>query len=99
MSSLIRARAYFNARKLNPNQFIVGHLTDETARVYARDLFLIGYVEESEILLGNDKSRYTAIVNKASGEAREVFFDLPTEPGIETSADGRGREQTTQVPN
>ena len=98
MSSLSRAKMHFNTQKLDKTDFTVGHLSDETARLYARDLFLIGYVEESEILSDNDTTRYTAIVNKTSGQACEVFFDLPAEPEIQAGTDARGREPT-QVPH
>ncbi len=97
MSSLSRAKLHFNTRKLDKTDFTVGHVTDENARLYARDFFLIGYVEESEILSDNDTSRYTAIINKISGQACEVFFDLPAEPEIQAGTDARGRE-STQVP-
>ncbi len=99
MSSMKRAKMHFETRKIDSKDFMIGHLSDETARLYARDLFLIGYVEESEILSGNDKSRYTAILDKLNGQAREVFFDLPVEPEIQQSADARRRENATQVPN
>jgi hypothetical protein len=99
MSSLKRAKVLFNARKFDPEEFVIGHLTDETARLYARDLFLIGSVEESKILSGNDTSRYTAIVKKESGQACEVFFDLPVEPEVQAVTDARRRNQAAQVPH
>jgi hypothetical protein len=99
MSSLKRAKVHFNARRLDPDEFAIGHLSDETAQLYARDLFLIGYVEESKILSGNDTSRYTAILNKDNGQACEVFFDLPVEPEVQAITDVRRREQAAQVPN
>jgi len=77
MSSKHRANNHFTDRKLDQEEYVIGHLSDETAKLIARDLFLIGCNEESEILLDNDTSRYTAIVNKISGQACEVFFDLP----------------------
>ncbi|HDS30900.1 MAG TPA: hypothetical protein ENN67_07660 [Firmicutes bacterium] len=97
MSSLNRAKIHFNTKKLDTEGFVIGHLSDETARLYARDLFLIGYTEESEILSENDKSKYTAIVNKISGQACEVFFDIPAQAEIKAESDARGRE-TTQIP-
>jgi len=78
MSSEHRAVNHFTDRKLDNEEYFIGHLSDETAKLIARDLFLIGCNEESEILLDNDMSRYTAIVNKISGQACEVFFDLPS---------------------
>ena len=99
MSSLKRAKVLFNARKFDPEEFVIGHLTDETARLYARDLFLIGSVEESKILSGTDTSRYTAIVKKESGQACEVFFDLPVEPEVQAVTDARRRNQAAQVPH
>ena len=80
MESLNRAIEHFSSTKLNSEEYTIGHLSDETAKLIARDLFLIGCPEESDILCGNDTSRYTAIVNKISGQACEVFFDLPAEP-------------------
>lgn len=100
MSSLKRAKAHFSTRRLDPKEFVIGHLSDETARLYAKDLFLIGRVEESYILSGNDKSRYTAILKKQSGHACEVFFDLPVESEKkeeQTITDARGRKKTTQI--
>jgi hypothetical protein len=91
---MIRAKMHFNTRRLDASDFVIGHLSDETARLYARDLFLIGYVEESEILSENDTSRYTAIVNKTSGQACEVFFDLPTQAEVKAEANAKGREAT-----
>lgn len=99
MSSLKRAEMHFNTRKLDAKEFEIGHLPDTAAQLYSRDLFLIGYVEESKILSGNDTSRYTAILSRATGEACEVFFDLPAGPEIQASPDARGREQATQVPH
>jgi len=99
MSSLKRAKTLFNARRFDPEEFVIGHLSDDTARLYARDLYLIGSIEESKILSGNDTSRYTAIVKKDSGQACEVFFDLPVEPAIQAITDARRRSQTAQVPH
>jgi len=99
MTSLKRARQLFNARRLDPEEFVIGHLADEVARLYARDLYLIGCVEESNILSGNDKSKYTAILRKNNGQAVEVLFDLPTEPEIRALPDVRGRTQAAQVSN
>lgn len=99
MSSIKRARMHFSDRRLDPAEFEIGHLSDETARLYARDLFLIGYVEESKILSNNDTSRYTAIVNRVSGQPCEVFFDLPIEPEIQAVTNGGRREHSTQVPH
>jgi len=98
MKSLSRAMVLFSAKKLDPEKFAIGHLTDEAAKLYGRDLFLIGKVEESKILLVNDKTRYTAILKKESGQAIEVLFDLPSEQEMPTSQDVRGRTQTTQIP-
>jgi hypothetical protein len=97
MSSLNRASNNFSSRKLDPEEFTIGHLSDEAARLYARDLFLIGYVEESQILSGNDTSRYTAILSTDNGQACEVFFDLPIQTPIQAIADVRGRKETTQI--
>jgi len=99
MSSIKRANGYFNARRLDPEEFVIGHLSDDAAQLYARDLFLIGYVEESQILSGNDKSRYTAIVSKENGQACEVFFDLPAQPEVQAANNARGRKHEAQVPN
>ena len=97
MSSQTRAQSYFNKRRLDLEDFSIGHLSDETAKLYGRDLFLIGLIEESEILSGNDKSRYTAIVNKISGEASEVFFDLAKEQEIWKLSNGGRQEHAAQV--
>jgi len=86
MSSKLKAKDHFTDRKLDREQYIIGHLSDETAKLIARDLFLIGCSEESEILSGNDTSRYTAIVNKLSGQACEVFFDISVSPEEQASA-------------
>jgi hypothetical protein len=99
MSSLNRATVHFTNRRLSPEQFVIGHLSDDFARLYARDLYLIGYVEESKILSGNDTSKYTAILNKDNGQACEVFFDLPQEPELQAIVNVRGREHTTQISN
>jgi hypothetical protein len=99
MSSKKRAITLFSSRRLDAEEFTIGHLTDEAARLYARDLFLIGYVEESQILSGNDKSRYTAILSKDSGQACEVFFDLPAEPLLQAKPDVRGRKEAAQIPH
>lgn len=97
MSSRKRAQTFFSSRSLNPKEFEIGHLSDDLAKLYARDLFLIGYVEESEILSLNDVSRYTAIVECTSGKACGVFFDLPRTPEIKADGNAR-REFTPQVP-
>ena len=86
MSSILKASDLFTDRKLDREEYVIGHLSDETAKLIARDLFLIGCSEESEILSGNDTSRYTAIVNKFSGQACEVFFDLTVSPEEQTLA-------------
>jgi len=80
MTSMTRAKDHFANTKLDREKYTIGHLSDETAKLIARDLFLIGCSEESEILSDNDTARYTAIVNKISGQACEVFFDLPAPP-------------------
>lgn len=98
MSSLKRAKVLFSARRLNPDEFTIGHLTDDAARLYARDLFLIGYVEESKILSGNDIDHYTAIVKKDDGQASEIFFDLPDPSELKAITDVRGRKPATQIP-
>ncbi len=98
MKSLKRAKAHFSTRKLDAENFTIGHLSDETAKLIARDLYLIGCHEESEILSGNDTSRYTAIVNRISGNACEVFFDLPTPSKIEVEAHERRGEAPAQIP-
>jgi len=97
MSSQKRAEVHFNARRLDPQEFSVGHLSDDTARLYARDLFLIGYVEESQILSGNDVTRYTAIFKKDNGHACEVFFDLACQAEAQAQKDARGRKFEAQV--
>jgi len=79
MKSLFRAESQFNTGRFDSGEYAIGHLSDETAKLYARDFYLIGCVEESEILSDNDKSRYTAIVSKINGRACEVFFDLNLE--------------------
>ena len=76
MTSLNLAKNHFNSIRLDREMYVIGHLTDETAELISRDMFLIGCHEESEILSDNDTTRYTAIVNKINGQACEVFFDL-----------------------
>ena len=87
MNTLKRAKQHFATRKFDTEHYSIGHLSDETAKLYARDLFLIGSEKESEILSGNDRSRYTAIVDKLSGKACDVFFDIPHEPQIQNKSD------------
>ena len=98
MESMKRARAHFSTRKLDAEEYTIGHLSEETAKLIARDLFLIGCHEESEILSGNDTSRYTAIVNKINGQACEVFFDIPAGLEIEANSNDRRGETPAQVP-
>lgn len=86
MESLNLAKNHFFSTKMDDETFIIGHLSDETAKLIARDMYLIGCHEESEILSGNDTSRYTAIVNKINGQALEVFFDIPVPPEAQISA-------------
>ncbi len=76
MESLNNARNFFTDTSLDDKEYIIGHLSDEIAEIIARDMHLIGCIEESEILSDNDTTRYTAIVNRNSGQASEVFFDL-----------------------
>jgi len=99
MTSLKRAKAHFSTRKLDTGEYTIGHLSDETAKLIARDLFLIGCQDESEILSGNDTSRYTAIVNRINGQACEVFFDLPTGLEIDVNANDRRGETQAQIPH
>ncbi|MCK4719552.1 hypothetical protein KAU08_02770 [bacterium] len=87
MSTINRAKLHFTTRKLDTEEYAIGHLSDETAKLYSRDLYLIGCDEESEILSGNDRTRYTAIVNRISGRAVDVFFDIPAETEIEIQSD------------
>jgi len=86
MTSLNLAKDHFDTTKMDTETFAIGHLSDETAKLIARDMFLIGCHEESEILSGNDTSRYTAILNKENGLALEVFFDLNLPPDKQISA-------------
>jgi len=97
MSSKKRAQAYFSSRKLDLREYAIGHLKDELAKLYARDFFLIGYVEESEILSENDRKRYTAIVELRTGKACGVFFDIPRNPEIQAGGNAQKRKFTTQV--
>lgn len=83
MTTLKRAKTHFATRRFDSDKYSIGHLSDEVAKLYARDLFLIGCEQESEILSGNDRSRYTAIVNKISGKASDVFFDIQPGPDLE----------------
>jgi len=99
MKSLKRAKAHFATRRLDSEEYTIGHLSDEIAKLIARDLFLIGCHDESEILSGNDTSRYTAIVNRINGQACEVFFDLPAEPMIEPTPDEGRRAKPAQIPH
>jgi hypothetical protein len=87
MNTLKEARNHFATRKFDAEKYSIGHLSDEVAKLYARDLFLIGSEKESEILSGNDMSRYTAIVNKISGKACDVFFDIAAEPKIDPKSE------------
>jgi len=86
MRSLKLAIKHFSTAKMDEETFTIGHLSDETAKLIARDMFLIGCHEESEILSDNDTSRYTAIVNKENGQALEVFFDISVSPKAQISA-------------
>lgn len=99
MNTLERARAFLKARNLNPVSFQIGHLSDDLAMLYSRDLYLIGYIEESEILAGNDITRYTAVLDVNSGKACGVFFDIPNAPEFQAGFNAGNRKVTTEVSN